>query len=89
MAHGLPIVSCRVGAVPDTVAPGAGLLVPPDDAEAFAQALARVLDARATREAMAAASAEAGRRLPGWDSTARVIDAVLTRVCQGTTHARG
>jgi len=89
MAHGLPIVSCGVGAVPDTVAPGAGLLVPPDDAEAFTRALARVLDARATRDAMAAASAEAGRRLPGWDSTARVIDAVLTRVCQCTTHARG
>ena len=88
MAHGLPIVSCRVGAVPDTVAPGAGLLVPPDDAEAFAQALAQVLGARDPRAAMAAASAASGRRLPGWDSTARVIDAVLTRVCR-EAPARG
>lgn len=87
MAHGLPIVSCRVGAVPDTVATGAGLLVPPDDAGAFARALARLLDERATREAMAAASAAAGARLAGWDSTAQVIDAVLTRICRGA-HAR-
>jgi glycosyltransferase involved in cell wall biosynthesis len=88
MLHGLPIVSCRVGAVPDTVDPGAGLLVPTDDPEAFSRALARVLDEPATREAMAAASAAAGRRLPGWDSTAQIIDAVLTGAARGA-HAGG
>jgi len=88
MMHGLPIVTCRVGAVPDTVDKGAGLLVPPDDPDAFSGALARVLDHGPTREAMAAASAVAGRRLPGWDSTAQVIDAVLTRAARGL-HARG
>lgn len=77
MLHGLPIVSCAAGAVPDTVAPGAGQLVPPDDADAFAAALARVLDDAATRSAMAAASATAGAALPAWDSTARVVANVL------------
>ncbi|MDG4648693.1 glycosyltransferase family 4 protein [Roseibacterium sp. SDUM158017] len=79
MAHGLPIVTCATGAVPDTVAPGAGLLVPPDDAPAFAAALARVLDDAALRETMAAASALAGAALPGWDATARLVGAVFDR----------
>jgi glycosyltransferase involved in cell wall biosynthesis len=35
MAHGLPIVTCDTGAVPDTVAPGAGVLVPVDDPDGF------------------------------------------------------
>lgn len=80
MAHGLPIVTCATGAVPDTVAPGAGLLVPPDDADAFAAALARVLDDGAARTAMAAASAAAGAALPTWADAARVVGAVFDRV---------
>lgn len=80
MTGGLPIVSCAVGAVPDTVAPRAGLLVPPDDPAAFAGALAQVLDEPSTRAAMAAASAAAGAALPGWSETARQVARVLDRV---------
>ena len=80
MAHGLPIVTCATGAVPDTVAPGAGLLVPPDDPVAFAGALAQVLDDAGTRGAMASASATAGAALPGWHETARRVGAVFDRV---------
>lgn len=83
MAHGLPIVTCATGAVADTVAPGAGLLVPPDDPNAFAEALARVLDEKATRAAMAAASASAGQSLPGWEDTAKCVADVLDRVAAG------
>ncbi len=44
-ASGLPLVSTRVGGVPDIVDDGAsGLLVPAGDPAAMAQALARVLD---------------------------------------------
>jgi glycosyltransferase involved in cell wall biosynthesis len=83
MVHGLPIVTCATGAVGDTVAPGAGLLVAPDDPAAFADALARVLDERGTREAMAAASASAGQALPGWDDAAKRVADVLDRVAAG------
>jgi len=80
MSHGLPIVSCAAGAVADTVAPGAGLLTAVDDPDAFAAALATVLDNADTRAALAAASATAGAGLPGWDATARHVAAVLDRV---------
>ncbi|MDG3039743.1 glycosyltransferase family 4 protein [Roseicyclus marinus] len=80
MAHGLPIVTCATGAVPDTVAPGAGLLVPPDDPEAFADALAKVLVDAVARAGMATASALAGAALPGWDASARLVGAVFDKV---------
>ncbi|MBC7181493.1 MAG: glycosyltransferase family 4 protein, partial [Roseovarius sp.] len=43
MGHGLPIISTQAGAVPETVAPGAGILVPPEDDAAFGAALRRML----------------------------------------------
>lgn len=77
LSHGLPIVSTRTGAVPDTVPDDAGLLVPPDDAPALSHALRVMIadpDQRATR---AAAAARAGSALPGWADTARLAGQVL------------
>ena len=86
MAHGLPIVSCRTGAVADTVAKGAGLLVPPDDAPAFAAALGRVLRDKALRDDLANASARAGATLPLWTDTAAIAGAVLDRLAAAATR---
>jgi glycosyltransferase involved in cell wall biosynthesis len=80
LVNGLPIVSCRTGAVPDTVPSAAGRLVPPDDAEAFAEALADLLGNERGLAACAAAAREAGRRLPGWDDTAATAGDVLDRL---------
>lgn len=88
MAYGLPIISCATGAVPETVAPGAGLLVPPDDHEAFADALAQVLDAHETRDRMAAASQASGAALQNWDGTARLVDDVLARIAKDARDGR-
>lgn len=79
MVHGLPVVSCATGAVPDTVPPAAGLLVPPDDPAGFAAALRRVLEEDALRRALADAAARAGRALPGWDHTAATVSTVLAQ----------
>ncbi|NBE06626.1 glycosyltransferase family 4 protein [Paragemmobacter ruber] len=79
LAQGLPIVSCRTGAVPDTVPRGAGLLVAADDAGAFAGALRSLLSDEARRATMAAAARRAGEALPGWDDVARRAVAVLRK----------
>jgi glycosyltransferase involved in cell wall biosynthesis len=82
MLHGLPIVGCAVGAVPDTVPSAAGILVPSDDPEAFGGALRRLLTEPDLRHSMAEASAAAGRALPGWTDTARIVGAVIDRLAR-------
>lgn len=80
MTHGLPLVSCAVGAVPDTVPEGAGLLVPAEDPEKFAAALSNLLANEGERAAMAELSKQAGQRLPGWDETVRAVTTVIEQV---------
>lgn len=77
LAHGLPIVSCRTGAVPETVPPAAGLLVPPDDPDAFADALRVMLVEADRRATMSRAAAEAGTALPSWLDTATTAQVML------------
>lgn len=77
LLHGLPIVTCAVGAVPETVPQGAGILAPVDDATAFAEALRHLLTDAQARGAMAAASEAAGHALPRWHDTAAVAGRVL------------
>src|SRR5215475_12582292 len=77
LARGLPIVSTRVGAVPDTVPDDAGLLVPPGNVAALRDALARVIDDAALRARLAAGARRARERLPTWEEAcARIEDAV-------------
>ena len=77
LAHGLPIVSCDTGAVPDTVPSEAGRLVPPDNSGAFATALRALLTDAAEREARAAAARRYGAALPDWTETCRIASRVL------------
>jgi glycosyltransferase involved in cell wall biosynthesis len=86
MLHGLPIVGCAVGAVPDTVPPGTGILVPPADPDAFAHALRRLLSDADLRRAMAEASTRAGRALTAWPDTARIMGGVIDRLAAGAAR---
>ncbi|WP_244512471.1 glycosyltransferase family 4 protein [Roseovarius nanhaiticus] len=82
LIHGLPIAATTAGAVPGTVPPGAGRLVPPEDAHAFAGALRSMLsDVRAYAD-MAAEAARVGAALPGWDDAARAVGRILTRALE-------
>ncbi|SFJ13797.1 glycosyltransferase family 4 protein [Jannaschia pohangensis] len=78
MGHGLPIVTTRAGAVPETVGSGPGLLVDPDDAEAFAGALRRMLTEPEMRSKCARASLRAASGLTSWaESAALVRDTII------------
>ncbi len=80
LVHGIPIVSCQTGAVPDTVPSSAACLVPPEQPEAFAMALRKILSDPQLRAKLATASLEAGRMLPGWVDTAQIAAAALCNI---------
>ena len=46
IAHGLPVIGTTAGAIPQTVPAGAGILVQPDDVDALASALRRLIEGR-------------------------------------------
>ena len=77
LVHGLPVVATTAGAVPDTVPPEAGTLVPAEDAAAFARALRDILQDDARHARMARAAHAAGRALPTWADAARCVGDVL------------
>lgn len=66
LVHGLPIVSTDAGAIPSTVPPDTGILVPTGDASALADALRRVLTRADLRRRMREAARRAGEALPDW-----------------------
>lgn len=77
MGHGLPIVSTLAGAVPETVGHKAGSLVTPDDPQAFAAALRRLLSLPQVRKEQSQASFEAAERLGSWENAAALVRAQL------------
>ena len=80
LARGLPVVSTRGGAVPDTVPPEAGMLVPPGDEHALAAALQELLsgpEGAARRAALTEGSLRHGRFLPTWGDAALAFERAI------------
>jgi glycosyltransferase involved in cell wall biosynthesis len=69
MAAGVPVVATRVGGLEEIVAPGTGILVPPEDVEALVAALMRLTEGVEERARMSAAAREAATRFT-WDAAA-------------------
>jgi glycosyltransferase involved in cell wall biosynthesis len=80
IAHGLPVIGTSAGAIPDTVPPGAGLLVAPGDIKALAHALRRVIKDTDLRRRLADAARAAAPRLPAWQHSAKIFAGALERL---------
>jgi glycosyltransferase involved in cell wall biosynthesis len=78
IAHGLPVVGTKTGAIPETVPDGAGILVPPDDVAALAAALRMMIADAALRERCAVVARRAP--LPTWEAAAQVFLRVLQSI---------
>jgi glycosyltransferase involved in cell wall biosynthesis len=88
MAHGLPLVTTRAGAIPETVPADAAIFVAPGDDEALAEAIRRLLvdapgepgEARARRGALGAAGRRQARGLPDREQASRSFAAAVTEL---------
>jgi glycosyltransferase involved in cell wall biosynthesis len=89
IAHGLPVASAMAGAIPNTIPAGAGLLVPPNDVAALAQALRRVVNDRAERQRLAMNARAAAAQLPTWQDSARLFAGAIETVGRAALSAAG
>jgi glycosyltransferase involved in cell wall biosynthesis len=80
VAHGVPVVGTTAGAIPETVPPGAGVLLPPGDADALAAALRLLIENPAARDLLAAGARAAATTFPSWAQSAGLFARVLDTV---------
>jgi glycosyltransferase involved in cell wall biosynthesis len=73
IAHGLPVIGTTGGAIPDTVPPDAGLLVPPGDVPALATALRRIIGDSDLRQRLTGGARAAAPQLPTWRQSAEIL----------------
>jgi glycosyltransferase involved in cell wall biosynthesis len=78
IAHGLPVIGTTAGAIPQTVPAGAGILVGPDNVDALASALRRLIENPHEREQLAAGARAA--TFPSWKEQAALFAGVLDRL---------
>jgi glycosyltransferase involved in cell wall biosynthesis len=80
MVHGLPVIATTAAAIPETMPPEAGLLVPPGDPAALARALRRVIAQPVLAARLAAGSRAMGARLPDWPQATEAWERAFDRL---------
>ena len=75
IAHGVPVIGTTAGAIPQTVSADAGVLVAPDDVEALAAELQRLITSPDQRERLAAGARAV--TFPSWSEQAARFARVL------------
>lgn len=88
LAHGLPVVATRTGAIADLVLPGAGRVVEPGDCNSLRAALSEVLTNSHAYAAHVAGARAARDRLPRWPETCWEAAKILGAMKQATGRPR-
>ena len=84
MGAGRPVIATDVGSLPESVIDGVGgLIVPPSDASALANAMARLVENRALLLRLAAGACVAAQGHLAWSGIARTTTAVYARAIAG------
>ena len=79
---GTPVIGSRTGGIPDAIEEGrSGLLVPPRDPRALAQAIGRLLGDPEAARAMGRYGQERARTQFAWGQVARRVDAAFEELC--------
>jgi glycosyltransferase involved in cell wall biosynthesis len=88
LAFGVPVIATRVGGLPELVIPGTtGLLVPPKNAAAFADALAQLSEPDVLNRLRVATAAQVTHHL-GWDRAATLHVEHYERLVHGAAQRR-
>lgn len=80
LARGVPVVASDVGGVREALGHGSGVLVPPDDPPALAEALRRWLTDERHRFELRAAARARRTGLGGWERTSALVAGALAEV---------
>jgi len=80
LAYGIPVVATRVGAIPEVVPDGAGILVPIDDPAALAGGLRKLIESPSVRKQYADEAALTAIHFATWPETAARIASALDAI---------
>ena len=80
IAHGLPIVSTRTGAIPEVVPESAGILINSEDHSALAAALKKLILDNDLRNKMQLGAQKAALTLPSWGICAKLISRGMEKI---------
>ena len=86
MAHGLPIITTHVGGSPDLLTADAGILTPPGDSGALADAMERLASDPALRKRMGQAARERYLKLFAPDAVMSMLLSTYSRVAGRNGH---
>jgi glycosyltransferase involved in cell wall biosynthesis len=77
MAHGVPVISTETGGIPELLAGGCGVLVPPANQKALAASIERVLSDSELRRTL---SVEGRRRVENEYAVEKIVDELERRI---------
>ena len=86
MAHGLPIIATNVGGLPDLLTPDVGILIPPGDSAALADAMQRLASDPALRKRMGQAARDRYLKLFAPDAVLSMLVGTYTRLAGSNGH---